>query len=58
MSDMKSDWNKWSTVERISAMALIITFVVVFASSIAGALVRDRAAHGGFPDQKHDYPEE
>jgi hypothetical protein len=47
MSDIKSDWKKWNTCERISAIALIVTFVIFLASSIAGALAGEQTIGGG-----------
>jgi hypothetical protein len=38
MRDVKSDWKRWSFAERVSAVALIVAFVFIYASAIAGAL--------------------
>jgi hypothetical protein len=38
MRDMKSDWKRWSPAERVSAVALVATFIIIYGSSIVGAL--------------------
>jgi hypothetical protein len=40
MRDIKSDWKRWSFAERVSAVALIVAFIFIYGSSIAGALTR------------------
>jgi hypothetical protein len=37
MRDIKSDWNRWSRAERISAVALVAAFIIC-GSSIVGVL--------------------
>jgi hypothetical protein len=36
--DMKSDWKRWNRAERVSAIALVATFIIIYGSSIVGML--------------------
>jgi hypothetical protein len=38
MRDMKSDWKRWSAAERVGAVALIASLIIICGSSVVGAL--------------------
>jgi C4-dicarboxylate-specific signal transduction histidine kinase len=39
MRDMKSDWRRWSCVERAGAVALVASAILIYGSSIVAALI-------------------
>jgi hypothetical protein len=43
MRDVKSDWNRWSHAERVSAVALVAAFIIC-GSSVVGMLIGDSKA--------------
>jgi len=45
MHDLKSDWKRWSRAERVSAVALVVAFIIC-GSSIVGVLTE---GSGGGP---------
>src|ERR1700732_1231762 len=51
MSDLKSDWKRWSRAERVSAIAIVAAAVIACGSATIGGLT------GGSGGRQRSYPE-